>query len=222
MQTIRFSFLAIAVAFLAFLSCNKSDVAPATINSTSSTASKASATGSTACGMHDCVYTQGGYGAPNGGPHDFMYANFYKAFPHGFHVGSYGPDKCVDGHNVWVTTPEAITATLPVGGTPAVLTRSYTNKSPNNVLVGQLITLCLNLGLEPYCPTFDKNTMTPLTDMIIASGTFKGMSVNDFFQLAGNVLGGCNTMYTPSQVNEAATAINENYEGGDHGFLTCP
>ncbi len=58
--------------------------------------------------------------------------------------------------------------------------------------------------------------------MIINKGTFKGMTVAAFFKLAGDVLGGCNTQYTPSQVNETASKINENYEGGDKGMLRCP
>lgn len=223
MQTVRLTFLSMLVAFIALLSCNKSNVAPGAINAVNGAKAGATANGrNPSCGPHDCVYTQGGYGAPNGGPHDFMYANFYKAFPKGFPVGAYGKDKCENGHNVWMTSPEAVTATLPVGGKPDVLTRNYRDKSPKNVLVGQLITLCLNLGLEPYCPTFDANTMTPLTDMIIASGPFEGMTVNQFFKTAGDVLGGCNTMYTPSEVNETATKINENYESGNQGFLTCP
>jgi hypothetical protein len=220
MKTIHQFLLALAILVTASLSCNKSDLAPTAKNTTSGANLNVTATG-TGCGTHDCVFTQGGYGAPNGQPHDFMYANFYKAFPKGFPVGAFGPNKCADGHTVFMSSPEAVTATLPVGGKPAVLTKNYRDKSPNNVLVGQLITLCLNLGLEPYCPTFTSNT-TPLTDMIIASGPFKGMTVNAFFQLAGSVLGGCNTQYTPSQVNETATKINENYESGNHGFLKCP
>ncbi len=94
MQTIRFSAMAIALSLTAFLSCSKSDLSKGTLNTTTVANSNASATmSSSGCGTHDCVYTQGGYGAPNGGPHDFMYANFYKAFPNGFPVGSYGPTQ---------------------------------------------------------------------------------------------------------------------------------
>jgi hypothetical protein len=221
MKTVHSSLLAIAIILTALLSCNKSKLAPATTNSTATASSNASGNGTTTdCGDHDCVFTQGGYGAPNGGPHDFMYANFYKAFPNGFPVGSFGPNKCEDGHRVFMSSPEAVTANLPIGGKPDVLTKNYRDQSPNNVLVGQLITLCLNLGLDPYCPNY--GTYTPLKDMIIASGTFEGMTVNEFFQLAGDVLGGCNTQYTPSEVNDAASSINENYEGGNQGFLVCP
>lgn len=222
MKTVRLSLLAIAVTLTSLLSCNKSDLTSGITNTTKNAASNASATETTSdCGSHDCVFTQGGYGAPNGQPHDFMYANFYKAFPKGFSVGS---KKCTDGHTVFMGSPEAVTASLPAGGPAAVLTKNYKNQAPKNVLVGQLLTLTLNLGLDPYCPNY--GTCTPLKSMIIGSGPFKGMTVNAFYKLANEVLGGCNTEYKPSDVNETATSINENYESGDHnngsGFLVCP
>jgi hypothetical protein len=225
MKTLRFSLLAIAVSLVAFLSCNKSDLTSSIRNSTANGSLNASASGTTGCGTHDCIFTQGGYGAPNGQPRDFLYANFYKAFPNGFPIGSAGPSKCENGFRVFVSSPEAVTAMLPVGGTPAVLTKNYRDKAPKNVLVGQLIALCLNLDLEPYCPTFDPATMTRMADMIIASGPFQGMTVRQFFVVSGQVLGGCSTQYTPEQVNETATKLNENYPNGGstgRGFLICP
>jgi hypothetical protein len=58
--------------------------------------------------------------------------------------------------------------------------------------------------------------------MIIASGTFKGMTVNQFLSIANGVLGGTNTTYTPSQVNDMADAINSGFDGGQSNILTCP
>jgi len=63
--------------------------------------------------------------------------------------------------------------------------------------------------------------------MIIASGSFKGWSVMNFFKTANEVLGGCNTTYTPAQEDEVARAINDNYlmHGKmmmDNGYLMCP
>ena len=60
--------------------------------------------------------------------------------------------------------------------------------------------------------------------MIIASGAFKGYTVRAFLAIGEKVLGGCSSQFTPTQVNETASAINENFDNGntDKGFLTCP
>jgi hypothetical protein len=59
--------------------------------------------------------------------------------------------------------------------------------------------------------------------MYIVSGTFAGLTVAQFLAIANDVLGGCNTTYTPSDVNDVADDINNNYDGGtvDQGFLSC-
>lgn len=224
MKSIFNYFTATALVIATSFGCTKTNVNSTTASTSSERVATSGAIANNTmagCGYH-CTYTQGGYGAPNGRPHDFMYANFRKAFPKGFPVGS---KDCPDGHVVVMKSPQAVTNTLPVGGTPAALTQDYVNSSPKNVLVGQLVTLCLNLGLEPYDPNFT-NTTTPLKNMIIAKGTFAGWTVSAFFTEANLVLGGCSTKYSPSQVNEAASAINENYDMGskstDNGFLTCP
>ncbi len=224
MKTFRLYAMGIAVLFSA-LSCNKSELTTSLTSSSSESTSNYIATLQPAtygCGSH-CTYTQGGYGAPNGQPHDFMYANFRKAFPNGFSVGS---RDCTNGHVVFMGSPKAVTNSLPAGGKPAALTTDYKNTVPKNVLVGQLITLCLNIGMEKYDPKFTSAT-TPLKNMMIGSGPFEGWTVNAFFIEANKVLGGCSTSYTPSQVNETATSINENYDmddnnSQDNGFLNCP
>ena len=90
-------------------------------------------------------------------------------------------------------------------------------------MAGQVLTLALSVGFDNYDPNFGQATIH-LEDMIIGSGDFQGMSVGDFLDLANDVLGGCNTNYTPSQVNSVADSINKNYDDGtvDNGFLVCP
>ncbi len=166
MKPVRLPFAAIGMFAITFFGCSKSELRPVADNQQTAdkTANALAGVSTTSCGYH-CTYTQGGYGAPNGQPHDFMYANFRKAFPKGFPVGS---KECPDGHVVYMRSPQAVTNTLPTGGKPAALTQDYVDTAPKNVLVGQLVTLCLNLGLEKYDPNFS-NITTPLKDMIIAA-----------------------------------------------------
>jgi hypothetical protein len=113
---------------------------------------------------------------------------------------------------------------LPAGGKASALTATATNPaSIKNVLVGQIVALKLSFGFDLYDANFGESPV-PLGAMVIGSGTFKGMPVYKFLAIAEQVLGGCNTQFTPAQVNEAAAAINENYDNGntDKGFLVCP
>ena len=50
------------------------------------------------------------------------------------------------------------------------------------------------------------------------------MTVNDFLAIANTAIGGGTTGYTYSQINDAATKINENFDNGNQnkGFLGCP
>ena len=58
-----------------------------------------------------------------------------------------------------------------------------------------------------------------------------GQRYLNFFVLAelevsdilNKVIGGCETVYTPTQLNEVATSINENFDNGNlnNGFLCC-
>jgi hypothetical protein len=175
------------------------------------------------CGEHRTV-TQGGWGAvPNGNnPGQYLADHFATCFgASGVTIGS-PVTVCANGHTLTMNTAQAITDYLPTGSTAAVLTQDWTNTGPDNVLAGQVLTLALNLGFDDCDPTFSSSTVW-LGDMIITSGTFVNMKVSDFLAIANAVLGGCSVAYTPAQINEAATAINENFDNGaDNGFLDCP
>jgi len=168
------------------------------------------------------TFTMGGYGNDkgNGTGTPYMLNHFASAFPSGLTLG------CAGGFTVKFTTGTAIQFYLPAGTTPSVLTASFTDPPdnvPDNVLIGQLLTLSLSVGFDLTDPNFGAGSQH-LADMVIGSGTFAGKTVAEFLQIANDVLGGCNTTYTPSQVNEVADAINNNYDGGtkDGGFLECP
>lgn len=163
--------------------------------------------------------TPGGWGAvPKGGnPGTYLHTNFESIFGT-LVVG------CESGNTITLTTAQAITDLLPTGGEAAVLSASYTDPaSIKNVLVGHVVALTLSVGFDEADETFGSGDLN-LGDMEIGSGTFAGMTVNEFLALANAVLGGCNTDYTAKQIQETIEDINENYVDGkvDNGFLVCP
>ena len=77
------------------------------------------------------------------------------------------------------------------------------------------------LGIA-FDPNFSSNAINT-ANLVINSGTFAGWTINQLIAEADNIIGGCSNAYTPSQINEALTSFNENYDGGttDNGFLAC-
>lgn len=163
--------------------------------------------------------TQGGWGAPAHGnnPGKYMQTNFAGAFPNGLTVG------CTT-YKLTLTSAQAVTDYLPAGGTPAVLTANYTNPTGlKNNLASQLVTLTLSVQFDHYDPKFSSSSVA-LGDLVIASGPFKGKTISNLLTEANNLLGGCPSAYTPAQISDALTAINENFDDGtkNGGFLLCP
>ena len=163
--------------------------------------------------------TPGGWGStPRGNnPGRYLHTNFSNAFPNGLTIG------CLDA-SLTVTSPQVITDLLPTGGKAARLAGISTNPSSiKNVLVGHLIALSLSTGFDFHDEAFG-SSQTLLSDMIISSGPFSGMTVGAFLQIANDVIGGCNDAYSVQNVLETATAINENYVDGETtgSFLNCP
>jgi hypothetical protein len=163
--------------------------------------------------------TPGGWGAKPEGNNPAMYLsnNFAATFPNGLKVG------CETGYTITLTSAKAIEILLPTGGTPAALKASATDPaSIKNELVGQLVALTLSVGFDNKYEDFGAGS-NKLANMIIKDGTFAGKTVLEFWKIANDVLGGCSTEYTASQVNDMATKINENYVDGkmDNGVLVC-
>lgn len=161
------------------------------------------------------TYTQGGWGSPcNSAPGKIRDLYFSTVFPNGLTVGSLFTIK--------LTSASAVKDFLPQGGTASALTQNYTNPTTKlNVLAGQIVALTLNVE-------FDKagkigTNSTNLADLYIVGGTFSGKTVAEFLVIANKALGGETTGYSLSDVNAAATAINENFDNGtaDKGYLTC-
>jgi hypothetical protein len=123
-----------------------------------------------------------------------------------------------------LTTSLAVQDFLPSGGTPSVLTQSYTNpgSSLSNTFAGQIGALALNVGFDNYDAGFAPTSIR-LKDMFVKSGTFAGWTVLQVLNEAQKKLGGCTSSFTVTQLNGACTSMNQNYDGGtvDNGFLSC-
>jgi len=216
---LRFS-AAVMVASVLF-ACQKdmSNNAKSELTSSASSSSSSSSIVSS-CGQLR-TQTQGGWGAAPAGnnPGTYLHANFKAAFGEFLTIGCYP-----NNYYVQLTSAQAITNLLPTGGKAAALTSNATDPaSLSNVLVGQLVALKLSVGFDAFDAGFGQSSVA-LGNMIIGSGTFKGKTVADFLAIAEKVLGGCSSQYTPQQVNETATSINENFDNGttNKGFLVCP
>lgn len=169
------------------------------------------------------TYTQGGWGSPNNsGPGTIRQAYFSQVFPNGFTIGA-GTNKAT------FTSGIAVRDFLPAGGTSGQLTGTTVNPSTNNpliasagVLAGQIVAATMSvyynqagvLGTNPR----------PLGNLVFVSGPFAGKTIYEFLDIANLALSGASTGYTYSQINDAATALNENFDNGNtnKGDFTCP
>ena len=162
--------------------------------------------------------TQGGWGSnPNGGnPGAYLHANFNTAFPSGIQIG------CTNTFTF--TSAQAITDYLPCGGTAAGLpSGNATNPScPGNVLSSQVLAASISVGFDNAIPNFSTSTVA-LEDLIIRYGTFQGWTVGELLEEANRKLGGCSSSYSYSELNNAVTAVNENYVDGNTtgNYLDC-
>ena len=162
--------------------------------------------------------TQGGWGStPHGNnPGKYVHNNFAGAFPNGLTVG------CT--YKITLTSAQAITDYLPAGGTPAVLTTNYTNPTGlKNNLASQLVALTLSVQFDLYDPAFSGSSVQ-LGNLIIGTGTFKGMTIAAVLSEANKVLGGCPSKYSATEISDVLSSINENFVDGtkNGGFLVCP
>jgi len=162
------------------------------------------------------TFTQGGWGGPsNSTPGKIRDLYFSTVFPSGLTVGG--------GFKLTLTSTSAVKNYLPDGGTAAAYTQNYNNPTSKiNILSGQLTALKLNVAYDAAGKI--GNNATNLGDLSIATGPFTGMTVNSFLAFAEAAIGGGSLNgHTFSEINDAATSINENFDNGtvDKGFLTC-
>lgn len=165
------------------------------------------------------TYTKGGWGsdAHSNNPGSIRDSIFPLAFPQGLTVGG--------TRTIKLTSSDAAALYLRSGGTPSKLNYSYVDPSvtESGNLGVQLVALQLNISNDLLLPAKPLH----LTDLIITEGKFQGKTVAEFFAIANAALGGADISgmdYTYSDLNDAATSINENFDDGtqNNGFLTCP
>ncbi|MBW2965108.1 hypothetical protein KY363_06635 [Candidatus Woesearchaeota archaeon] len=167
--------------------------------------------------------TQGGWGSTANGnnPGAYRDENFDAAFPSGLMIGDNG------GFYATFSTSAAIEAFLPQGGTAAAFDMNYADPVTTSagVLAGQATALTLSVGFDNYDPDFGASA-TNLADLTVADmgSPFYGWTVQQVLDEANTVLAGLPSAYTPAQVNEALSSINENFVDGtiDDGFLEMP
>ncbi|MBN8545883.1 MAG: choice-of-anchor A family protein [Ignavibacteria bacterium] len=163
------------------------------------------------------TYTQGGWGSPsNSTPGGIRDAYFNAVFPSGAVMGG--------NFTASFTSASAVKDFLPQGGTSAAFNANYSNPTSTSagVLGGQVMALLLNVKYDEagYLGT----NPLKLKDLVITTGTFAGKTVSEFLAIANTKIGGGSSPYTFSQINDAATSINENFDNGtvNQNFLTCP
>jgi len=164
------------------------------------------------------TFTQGGWGTnPHGNnPGTYQFKNFAAAFPNGLTLG------CTT-YTMTLTSAQAVCDFLPCGGPAKALTANYTNPtSLKNVLAGQLVALSLSVGFDKWDPAFAGSPLN-LGTLTVASGPFKGMTVNAVLAEANQALGGCQSKFSIADLVSILSAINENFDNGNtnNGILNC-
>ncbi|MFN5295153.1 MAG: SprB repeat-containing protein, partial [Flavobacteriales bacterium] len=170
------------------------------------------------------TYTQGGWSStPNGNnPGTILQNNFEAAFP--------APNYLTIGCNnkLRLTSASAVRNYLPQVSSPSALpTGTLTNPNRGqhrNVFAGQLVALAINIRLDNMLPAFGANPLT-LASLRIAYGPFAGLTVQQFFDMANQKIGGCTPAINASfsAYSNAADMINNNYNNGNVGnYLACP
>lgn len=199
-------------------------------------ASLSFATDTEPCFPEGCrTQTQGGWGGNCNGnnPGCFRDANFGTVFPEGLTIGG--------NFTIHFSNSNAVRVFLPAGGTSASLTENHNDPTSTEagVFAGQVTALALSLGFsEAGLPGFcDLGSLYYLCvpdpdrhgedDDEECDSPFAGMTVDELFALANEVLGG-NTNGLPddtdiSDLNDVITDINENFVDGTHdeGKLVC-
>jgi hypothetical protein len=167
--------------------------------------------------------TPGGWGAPphGGNPGAFLHSNFGLVFPGGVSIG----DGDCSGDTMSFTSAQAITDFLPSSGTPGPLGDDFVDPdtADGNELASQVLALTLSVGFDLAIPEFGENSEN-LANLVVTSGDCAGMTVQEVLDEANNILAGCASSLSASQINDCVSAINENYVDGnsDNGFLELP
>ncbi|MBL8000344.1 MAG: T9SS type A sorting domain-containing protein [Flavobacteriales bacterium] len=171
----------------------------------------------------DCNFrtqTQGGWGAkPSGNnPAKYLQNHWASCFPNGITIG------CASGNTLTLTSSTAVKDFLPSGSTPSQLPSDMVNPggSYSNVLAGQLVAAVINVTVDACDPNFSPSSEW-VGNAWFTNGPLAGYGVWDVIYLANQYIGGCGGSFTASQLNDALTMFNENYDNGttNNGNLDC-
>jgi large repetitive protein len=163
------------------------------------------------------TYSQGGWGN-NGAPGQLMQANFTRVYPSGFVI--IGGTKTLK-----FTSAGAVTAFLPQGGTPAMLTASAINPTSSTAGNFAAQVFALRLAVDYSAAGVLKSG---LGSLVMVSGPFANQTVNQVLATANAVLGGSASALpsgmTVSQLNSIVESLNLNFHEGtvNNGLLACP
>lgn len=166
------------------------------------------------------TYTQGGWGSAAHGnnPSTYRNANFDSAFPDGASIGN------SEGYEALFTTSQAVENFLPASRQPRPFTMNHINPTSTEagVLAGQILALTLNVGFDLYDPNFAES-INNLEDFVVSNSDNPcyEMTVGSVLEQGNLVLAGLPSAFTPPEINECATWINEEFvDGGDEdGFF---
>jgi hypothetical protein len=204
------------------------------------------------CGGAFCTFTQGFYGNKGGKACGLKTANLIDIL-----LGYGDVVVGVPGHSITLGSSDCIIDLLPAGGTatvlpegdfvcdkstntiPASLLTEFSKKDSrfNNVLIGQIVALTLNLRLysidcmggggtgdlagwtlpEEFC-TMGKDGCAKKH---ITPDAFVGMEVGAILALANEVIAGEDVGVSPSEINDVVDFINETFDGCKE-IVTCP
>ena len=169
--------------------------------------------------------TQGGWGSAAHGNNPGVYrdTHFPGCFPAGLTVGN------ISTFSALFTSAAAIENFLPAGETAGPFTTNHTDPTTPpgteaGILAGQAVALTLNVGFDLCDPDFGGSDINLAALIVDDSGSACfNWTVQQVLDEANAVLGGGGTL-TPSQINDCASSINENFVDGttDNGFLRLP
>ncbi|MBI3875313.1 MAG: hypothetical protein HY300_05025 [Verrucomicrobia bacterium] len=160
------------------------------------------------------TFTQGGWGAvPHGSnPGAVLTASFTVVYPTGVEVGIPG----AAGFSMKFTSAGAITAYLPAGGPPAVLTADLMNPTSTSagVFGGQVLALRLNVDFSTAGITQGPGGAVGSLTLVNTGTSLDGLTVAQVLAVAQSVLGGgaLPAGLTVSGLNDIVTNLNQAFD----------
>ncbi len=152
----------------------------------------------------------------------YMAANWATAFP----APNYLQVGCT-GRMVRFTTAQAVINNLPSQGSVALLPSGTivdpSSTAVSNTLMGHLVALKISARMDEIDPAYCASGVL-LKNMVIASGTFAGWTVQQLINHADQAIGNCVAQYPLVTISVALSNINNGYAvvGQGSGYLVCP